>query len=323
MMWQTQVLIMQSLLIHGFKISLCIKQKLLPATFLLLLLQPLFAGEACYGIPDPTRPHLKVTVIDVWQGDCILLELPNGRKALIDAGEGGTGLNSFDAPRIDILPYMKRNNITRTNIQFFLFTHPHSDHIGGAAQILKKFSFKRIYDSGMNYATSTYINLLKDIKKQGLPYIVPKIGDALDWDPKVKITVLNSGSKTEKNANNNSIVLHIVYSNFSILLTGDAEKKIEYQMIKSGYRLDSTILKACHHGSSTSSSEAFLFAVHPKDILISVGLNNKFGLPAQAVIDLFYSIGASVWRTDRDGDIQIITDGNAYSITTEKGESRP
>lgn len=257
-------------------------------------------------------------MIDVWQGDSILLEFPGGDRALIDTGEGGTGADSFDAPRVDILPYMKRNGIGKNGIKYLVLTHPHSDHIGGAATLLDKFDFKTVYDCGMPYTTDTYINLLKKIDTKKIKYMIPQTGQQLEWDPSVKIQTLHSGGSHFKEPNNNSIVLHVRFKDFSILLMGDAEKKVEEMLLTENAEIYSTILKAGHHGSATASSEEFLGQVLPKEILVSVGLNNIFGLPDSSIMERFIQKGARVWRTDVHGDVKIITDGQNYMIASEK-----
>lgn len=279
------------------------------------------AHAALRGNPETNQAHLKITLIDVWQGDCILLELPNGKRALIDTGEGSMGMNSYDSVRINILPYLKRNKIGITNIHYLLLTHPHTDHIGGAPALLDELVFKEIYDSGMPYPTKFNMDLAAKISKKGLPYKYPKQGEVLNWDSSVRIRVLNSGKRNDKNPNNSSIVLHLTYGTFSFLLTGDAEKKIEEEILDRKEKVHCTVLKAGHHGSKTSSSERFLHECNPQEILVSVGLNNKFNLPSKEILDRYKTMEVPVWRTDNDGDLRVITDGKTYRISAEKDVS--
>jgi len=265
-----------------------------------------------------SKKLLKITIIDVWQGDSIFLQFPNGHNALIDAGEGKTEYSVFDAPTIDIYPFLKRNNISKTDIQYFVATHPHHDHIGGAPEILKNFNLKTIYDSGMAYTTENYLDFLKILDKKHVQYIIPKVGSFLKWDKDVSVQVLHSGDKHYPNPNNNSIVLKIKYKNFAIILTGDAEKEAEEDILNTGINLNTTILKAAHHGSDTSCSDDFLDQTSPQVIVISVGLYNKFGHPVPSTIEKFKNRNYKIYRTDQNGNINIITDGQTYTIKTEK-----
>jgi competence protein ComEC len=283
------------------------------------IIQPAGRLEAVPGPLTPGKPVLKFTMIDVWQGDSLFLELPSGRRVLIDTGSGSSSYASFDAPTIDILPFMKRNHIRSNDIQFFVATHPHSDHIGGAITMINKFKFPVVYDSGMAYTTENYLEMLKAIDRNGLKYIVPVKGQKLSWDPLCSVTVLNTASPRYSNPNNNSIVIRVVYGKFSILLTGDAEREVEEDMISDGAELASTVLKAGHHGSDTSSSDDFLDHVRPQAVFISVGLYNSYGHPVPSILDRYVRRKITVYRTDRDGDITLVTDGEHYQITTEKG----
>lgn len=291
------------------------------ALFIFALFQTELQGTQARFSQNPnfkSKKLLKITLIDVWQGDSIFVQFPNGHKALIDAGDGKTEYSVFDAPTIDIFPFMKQNNISKTDIQYFVGTHPHHDHIGGALSIIKYFNIKVVYDSGMPYTTENYLDFLKLIDKKHIKYIIPKVGSSLNWDKDVSVQVLHSGNKHYPNPNNNSIVLKIKYKNFAIILTGDAEKEAEDDMLNTGINLNATILKAAHHGSDTSCSDAFLDQISPQVIVISVGLYNKFGHPVPSTIEKFKNRNYKIYRTDQDGNIDIITDGITYTIKTEK-----
>jgi beta-lactamase superfamily II metal-dependent hydrolase len=264
------------------------------------------------------RGVLKITVIDVWQGDSILIETPSGRRILVDAGEGSTSYASYDAPDVNIIPFLRRNAITSNDLNTLVLTHPHHDHIGGALSILDRYAIRTVFDTGMPYATDKYLRILRRIEERNIRYIVPKPGDRLDWDPALEVLVLNSASDVHDEPNNNSLVLRIKYGRFTMLLTGDAETEAETDMINSGLPLRSLVLKAGHHASDTSSGEDFLDAVRPETVIVSVGLNNKFSHPSPDVLERYGRRGFTVWRTDRHGDITIESDGEHYTVRAEK-----
>lgn len=290
----------------------------------LLINFPVFARgkkpELKEGLLDPSLPVLEITMIDVWQGDSIFLRLPGGQTVLVDAGDGRTEYTSYDAPEVNIIPFLKRNGIDRTNLDIFLATHPHHDHTGGAASIIEHYDIRTVYDSGMPYTTDSYLKFLNLVDSRDIEYIIPSTGDKLDWDPDVEITVLHNYEEGEENPNNNSIVLRLTYGLFSILLTGDAEKEVEMDILSLGLPVKSYFLKSGHHGSDTSSSEVFLEQVHPAVVLVSVGQYNKFGHPVPGIIERYKNYGCRVLRTDQSGDITVLTDGKHYQIITEKGE---
>lgn len=290
-------------------------------TALLALLLPLAAPQSASrheGPLTPGKPVLRIAVIDVWQGDAILIRTPNGRNILVDAGEGETAYASYDAPKVNIIPFLRRNGIASNDLHTLVLTHPHHDHIGGALTILERYNIREVVDTGMPYTTEKYLRILRTVEQRGLRYTVPKVGDRLDWDPSLEVLVLNAHNERFHDANNNSLVLRISYGKFSILLAADAETEAEELMLTSGLPLRSLVLKAGHHGSDTSSSEPFLDAVRPETVVISVGLHNKFKHPSAEVVERFLRRGATVWRTDRHGDIIIETDGERYTVQAEK-----
>lgn len=286
----------------------------------ILLLSAFVRAEqpAVEGAVDRSKPLLKITFIDVWQGDSILVEMPGGARTLIDAGEGSTEYASFDAPSVDIFPFLKRDHIGSNDIRYFVASHPHSDHIGGAITVLNRINFKTVYDTGMPYTTRNYLDFLKTVDSRGMKYVVPKPGDKLDWDPSLEVQVLNAAGDRYQDPNNSALVLRIVYGGFSVLLTGDIERQAEEEILSSGLPLRSTVLKAAHHASDTSSGQEFLDAVKPTAVVISVGLNNKFNHPSQETLDRYRQMGCLVYRTDRQGDITVVSDGRHFSFETEK-----
>ena len=260
-----------------------------------------------------TRGTLRVSIIDVGEGDAVLVEFPRGEIMLVDAGPL-TG--TYDAGEMVVVPFLRRRGITRVDL--LVLTHPHSDHFGGAPSVIRHFDVKRVVDSGQPERSSLYSNYMGAVNASGAPRLTVKKGEMIDASSDVRVYVLSpipellvTDTLDQKaNLNNTSVVLRIVYGSISLLLAGDAERLSEDWMTSSyGDFLCSTMLKAGHHGSSTSSSEQFLKCVRPSFVAISVGKNNKFHHPSASVLRRFGSMELEIMRTDDDGAIIVETDG--------------
>jgi len=252
---------------------------------------------------------LKAYFLDVGQGDSTLITFGN-RTILIDAGETDKGdvvvgkLRSLGISRIDLL----------------VATHPHSDHIGGMEKVLGAFAIGQVLDPGMPHPSPLYARFLDTIEADHIRYTVAQQGQTIDLDPALRIMVLSPPEqKTTDDLNDNSIVLRISYGTIDMLLTGDAGKGTEEQLEKTGYALDSEILKVGHHGSTHSTGTSFLGRVRPEVAVIPVGAGNPYGHPAEETLAALKNAGAVVYRTDRDGDILVTSDGISYKVQTAHG----
>lgn len=256
--------------------------------------------------------ELKIEMLDIGQGDATLIRTKD-QTIMIDTG---------DIDERDRLVQLLKERDIKT-IDKLIITHPHADHIGGAYALFKNFQVKEVYDNGDDTTTQTYRTYLKNIKQQSIPRHQLKAGDEVDFGSGVTFKVFSPTEqmvKTEKNLNNNSIVGQLRYGEFTMLFTGDAEKEAEAAILKQyGDEVKSLVLKAPHHGSRTSSSEAFLKAVGAKDVLISVGAGNDYGHPHKETMARYKKHDMNVYRTDLNGTITVTTNGTAdYTITTEK-----
>ena len=260
---------------------------------------------------------LRVSMIDVGEGDAILLECPGGESILLDAGPSTP---SCDAGERYVVPYLKRRGISR--IRMLLLTHPHGDHMGGAAFVLTHLNISSVAESGQSEPSGLYSAFLNAVTTTGASRRIVGTGDTLGIASGLRMYVLaptltsggSDSSASRANLNNTSIVLRVVYGRISFLFAGDAEHEIERTMsARYGDFLRSTIIKAAHHGSSTSSTEEFVTLVDPECVLISVGKNNMFRHPSASVVKRYESHGVSVLRTDEDGAIMIETDGNTWN----------
>ncbi|MFA4850787.1 MAG: MBL fold metallo-hydrolase [Methanoregula sp.] len=204
---------------------------------------------------------LSAYFLDVGQGDASLIIFGN-KTILIDAGEIDMGDR--------VVSDLKELGVSR--IDLLVATHPHSDHIGGMQKVLDNFPVSQVLDSGMPHSSVLYERFLETIEKKKIPYKVAVQGDAINLDPTLRIVVLSPPEKRfGDDLNTNSIMLRISYGTINFLFTGDAGGEAETALAKSGYTLDSQILKVGHHGSMHSSSPAFTARVHPETAIISLG----------------------------------------------------
>src|ERR687895_968501 len=262
--------------------------------------------------------NLIMSFIDVGQGDSILVILPNTKTLLIDGGERQSSGKVLSTLQEYGLSY----------IDVIVATHPHADHIGGLIDVINTVNVGQVLDSGQMHTTQTFEDLLDAIYNKQIPLRSVSEGESINLDPTVKIDVLNppasipDGANNEGEFNDNSVVLKLTYGNFSALLTGDMEERNEARLVfNNATILDADVLKAGHHGSRTSSSTAFLNAVTPEAVIISLAAGNNYGHPHQEALDRISASGAQyLLRTDNDGTITLTSDGRSdtYSILTEK-----
>lgn len=252
--------------------------------------------------------NLKVHYLDVGQGDSIFLELPNKETILIDAAEA-TEANKIKG-YIQNLGYQK--------IDYVIATHPHSDHIGGLSEIIKQFDIGSIYMPKAVSTSKTYENLLTTIAEKNLKVKQAKAGIEIINQNDLKIEILSPKESSYANLNNYSIVLKLTYKKNSFLFMGDAEKQIEEE-IQSDVKAN--VIKIGHHGSNTSSSEAFVEKVKPQYAIISVGKDNKYNHPYSEILDRWSKMGAEIYRTDEDGSVIIESDGENLAVSSANGKN--
>jgi beta-lactamase superfamily II metal-dependent hydrolase len=260
--------------------------------------------------PTPVQPggsHLETHFIDVGQGDALLIQY-NGKTMVVDAGDLGLGST--------VVSYLRQQGVSR--LEYVVATHPHADHIGGMTDVLNAFPVGRFIDSGNPHTTRTYENMLIAIDEKNIPFSVAERGQTIDLDPALSIEILNPGPQLTGDLNEDSVVLKIEYKQIAFLLVGDAGISTENIMMQH-HDLDSEILKVGHHGSRYSSGQSFLSAVSPEVSVIMVGEGNRYGHPADEVLDRLQAVGTQVYRTDHHGTVVISTDGVKYTVTTARG----
>ena len=258
--------------------------------------------------PPASGDELKVVVIDVGQGDSILVVAPGGKTVLVDAGEPGDGKRVMEA--------LKRHGVGQ--IDYFVATHAHADHIGAADEVIKATPVGEVVYSGVPNTTKNYEDFLKAIDEKNIRLTRAEPGQTLELGGGARVLVLapippfftkdelRSGGN-EPNAN--SVVTRLDYGEFSMLLTGDAEAQTEERMMRNGARINATVLKVGHHGSKYATSEDFLKRGGFKAAVISAGPDNRYGHPSPEVMVRLKAAGVRVYRTDFQGEIVITTRG--------------
>lgn len=242
---------------------------------------------------------MKVTFLDVGQGDATFLEFPDGGNMLIDGGPG----EYSDAGKWVILPFLRSKGIT--NLDVVMVSHYHSDHYGGLSTVLKNYKIKKfVIDNGF-----------ERIKEKDIRYEVVKRGDKIIGYPKTEIYILHP-NLDKNSSNNNSVVVKIVYNKISFLFTGDIENKVERHLLPFKDMLSSTVLKVPHHGSKNGYEPEFIKLVNPKIGIIGVGRDNKFNLPDRQVLTNYEKRGTDIYRTDKHGAVMISTNGKKFWVKT-------
>jgi competence protein ComEC len=257
--------------------------------------------------------RLRVTFVDVGQGDAALLETMDGHAALIDAGppEGDEHLRAVLAQRgVRALDWM-------------VLTHPHLDHIGGARNVLGAVRVGRVLDPAYPHPIATYDRLLAEIQSRAIPFAPARQGQTLALGAGVAVEVLQprmpfvDRSRSEVNAN--SVVLRVTAGAVRVLFTGDAETETEERLLADNRgQLAADVLKVAHHGSRYASTEPFLSAVGARAAVISCATGNDYGHPHAETLAALSRRGTTVYRTDLNGDVELTTDGAQYAFRTTR-----
>jgi len=258
--------------------------------------------------------RLTITMLDVGQGDAIVVRTPRGHTIVIDSGgrlERGPGADGRSPAEIVgervVLAYLEREGIR--HVDLMLNTHPHGDHVGGFAPVLRALTVEAIADSGQQYGGRAFGDGMREAALHHVPIRVARCGDRWTTDDGVTLAVLSPCGALfadgKNDVNENSVVSMLAYRDFRMLFMGDAGFAAEQRLLESGVDMHADVLKVGHHGSAYSSAPGFVAAVHPKSAVISVGRHNLFGHPAATTIATLQSAGAMVYRTDLCGAISL------------------
>ncbi len=254
---------------------------------------------------DENAVSYRIHFIDVGQGDAIFIETPE-QNMLVDGGLRESGVSEYlqtlDIERIDIV----------------IGTHPHADHIGGLIEVFQTFEVGEVIDPGVTHTTTTFHYYLSTIDLYDIPFTVGRKGMQRQLSDNAYMLLLHPVNPGSNHLNNASIVARVTLGEINLLLTGDAEREAEQEMLNDPGLLASHILKVGHHGSWTSSTEDFLNAVKPEISVIMCGEDNPYGHPHDVALERLNAVDTGIYRTDIHGHVIIETDGFEYTIATAK-----
>ncbi len=269
-----------------------------------------------FGIRDavvqPMETQLEMHVIDVGNADSIWLT-NQGVNLLIDAGERSAGDT--------VVSYLRAHGVER--LDYVIATHADADHIGGMKTVISSFEVGRYMMSFMDDAhtptTSTYLNLLDKLDELQIEVEDVKAGKAFSvGDAAVQVL---SPTRLYDDNNNQSVVCRVTFGARRFLLMGDAEKEAESDLLANGTDLSADFIKLGHHGSSSSSQEAFLRAVSPRYAVMTCGKDNSYGHPHKEVLERLDKLGITYYRSDRNGTVVARCDGQDITVTTERSDA--
>jgi competence protein ComEC len=271
----------------------------------------LAAGLLWWAALTPSSDRLTVTVMDVGQGDAILIESPAGYRILVDGGPSGRAI-SEDLGR--------EMSFWDKSFDLVVLTHPEEDHLNGLVTVLERYDVKHILASPIETDSAAYDAWLQAAEHEGAPYYQAAPGEWFDLGRGARLEVLGPPTEPIEEGddplNNNCVVLRLTWGEVSFLLTGDLEKAGEEALLSEGRDLRSTVLKVAHHGAADATSDSLLAAVQPAVAVISVGADNTYGQPSPQVLE---RLGDSlVYRTDLNGRVKLSTDGERLWVEVER-----
>jgi competence protein ComEC len=315
---------LEMILIYAFITSLLwikrphIKKLTLAFILMLALLDLSYWGLRGYAMKD-----LRATFLDVGQGDCTLVEFPQGKRMLID---GGGLYGDFDVGANFVAPFLWKRRILK--VDYLVLSHPEPDHYKGLLFIAQHFGPREFWHNGMTSKASTYEELLNIIDDKGIRMVKVKDGFTRSIG-RARVEALHpaegwmpGGERKKGWANNNSLVLRIAFGDHNVLFTGDIEGEAENRLLRDDKKLGAQVLKVPHHGSKTSSTYYFVKEVSPEYAIFPLGYKNIYHFPNKRVVGRYEELGCQILRTDLDGAITVTSDGKQLGVKTYRKTMR-
>ena len=276
---------------------------------LFILVSGWMCGPMAVGAAGTDVGRLEVHYMDIGQGDATLIKT-GGHAMLIDAGNNSKGTA--------VQNYLKKQGVEK--LDYVIGTHPDADHIGGLDVVIYKFDCGKVLLPKYKKDTKTYEDVENSLKSKSYKAVNPSVGDKFQLGD-ASFTVIAPADRKFDNANDYSIAIRLEYGKNSFLFVGDAEEESEEEMLKSSQILDADVYKVSHHGSKTGTSEDFLKMVNPAYAVISCGEDNSYGHPHAEVMNLLRKDGVKVFRTDEQGTIVAVSDGEKITWNMSSDES--
>jgi competence protein ComEC len=281
---------------------------------------------ATIGVLWPPRgidARLHITVLDVGQADAIVVQTPRGHALLVDAGgrlERGAQGNGSVAEEVGdriVVPFLLRHGVHA--VDAIVISHPHGDHAGGVAPVLRRLRVGELADSGQRYGGHAYQDAMATARGDDVATIYPRAGTVWRTDDGVVLRFIGPSLPFIGGVNainSNSVAFVLQYRRFRMLFTGDAGSESERRYLAENVDLHADVLKVGHHGSAYGSSPDFVAAVAPRYAIVSVGRHNLFGHPAPSTLTTLRRFGARIYRTDENGAVTILSDGNGETVSS-------
>ena len=252
------------------------------------------------------QSFLEVTFFDIGQGDSAFIKTPQGHQILIDGGPDNTILGKLG----EEMPFYDRT------IDLIILTHPHRDHLTGLLEVLRNYEVENILWTGVVKDSGEFKEWERLVEEEGSNIIIARAGQVISAST-LSINILYPFNSLEgqeiEDVNNTSVFSRLVFGSNSFLFAGDNFNSVERKLLEKGVEMNSDVLKVGHHGSKTSTSKQFLEVVSPEVAVISAGKDNRYNHPHQQILDILEKYDTILFRTDLDGDIKIISNGNAIS----------
>src|SRR3990167_854159 len=249
---------------------------------------------------------LKIYFFDVGQGDAIFVETPSGNQVLIDGGPDNKVIQEL----AKVMPFYDHD------IDMVVATHPHADHIAGLISVLERYEVKNILQAKEYYNSPVVLTWQDAVQGEGANEIEAIAGKTIELGNDVVLKIIyprqSLEGQTVKNPNKSSVVMMLDYKNTEIFLVGDIEAKAEKELLNDD--IDADILKVGHHGSKTSTTVNFLEKISPQVAFIQVGAKNRYSHPSLEVTQRLEGFGIRYHRTDLDGHMEVITDGETFQV---------